>query len=87
MLPAVTAGIANSRTTLPREASSIHSSVDTESFTGTVFGIATTLVNPPAAAAAVPVAIDLLVGLPGLPQMHMHIHQPRRDNASAHIDL
>ena len=65
MLPNVAAGIANNFTQAPRAASSIHSSPATESFTGTVFGIATTLVNPPAAAAAVPVAIVSLYVCPG----------------------
>ena len=57
MLPTVAAGIANSRTLAPRPGEVIHSSDSTVSFTGTVFGIATTVVYPPAAAAAVPVAI------------------------------
>jgi hypothetical protein len=64
-LPKVAAGIASSFTTGPRAASSIHRRLFTESFTGVVLGIATTVVNPPAAAAAVPVAIVSLCVCPG----------------------
>ena len=64
MLPTVTAGMANSRTLGPRARSSIHRMVSVESFTGIVFGMATTEVKPPAAAAAVP---DAIVSLPVWP--------------------
>ena len=64
-LPKVAAGMASRFTTAPRSGASIHFSSATESFTGVVFGIATTMVNPPAAAAAVPVAMVSLCVCPG----------------------
>ena len=47
----------NTRTAAPRSGASIQRVVSGESFTGAVLGMAATAVNPPAAAAAVPVAI------------------------------
>ena len=51
------AAIGNTRADAPRSGACIHRVISGESFTGMVFGIAHTLVNPPAAPAAVPVAI------------------------------
>ena len=53
-----------------------------ESFTGTVLGMAQTEVNPPAAAAAVPVAMVSLCAA-GLAQMHMQIDEPGGDDAAS----
>ncbi len=47
----------NTRTDAPRSGACIQRVISGESFTGVVFGMAATLVNPPAAAAAVPVAM------------------------------
>jgi len=55
--PRVAAAIGKTRTTAPRSGACIQRVVSGESLTGLVFGIAATEVKPPAAAAAVPVAM------------------------------
>ena len=65
MLPRVAAAIGKTRIAAPRSGLSIQRVVSGESLTGTVLGIAQTLVNPPAAAAAVPVAMVSLYPWPG----------------------
>ena len=65
MLPRVAAAMGNTRALGLRSALCIHRVVSTESLTGIVFGMAHTLVNPPATAAAVPVAIVSLYPCPG----------------------
>ncbi len=55
--PRVAAAIGNTRIAAPRSGASIQRVVSGESFTGVVLGMAATAVNPPAAAAAVPVAM------------------------------
>ena len=64
-LPTVAAAIGNTFTSAPRSGDSIQRVISGESFTGTVLGMAQTEVNPPAAAAAVPVAIVSLCECPG----------------------
>jgi hypothetical protein len=51
------------------------------SFTGSVFGMQATAVKPPATAEAVPVAIGLLVFLPGFAQVDVNVDQAGRDHA------
>ncbi len=72
-------------TSAPRCGASIQRVISAESFTGTVFGMGQTEVNPPAAAAAVPVAIVSLCDWPGLAQMHMQIDQSGRDDGAARV--
>ena len=57
MLPRVAAAMGNTRALGLRSALCIQRVVSTESLTGIVLGMAQTVVNPPAAAAAVPVAM------------------------------
>ena len=57
--------MANTLTTAPRSGCRSHSIHSTESTTGTVLGMVQTEVKPPAAAAAVPVAIVSLCAWPG----------------------
>src|SRR5271170_7105230 len=63
--PRVAAPIGKTRIAALRSGACIHRVVSAESFTGTVFGMAQTVVNPPAAAAAVPEAIVSLYPWPG----------------------
>ena len=63
--PRVAAAMGKTRTCAPRSGACIQRVISGESFTGVVFGIAATLVNPPAAAAAVPVAMVSLYPWPG----------------------
>ena len=55
----------NTLTSAPRCGDCIQRVISAESFTGTVFGMAQTEVNPPAAAAAVPVTMVSLCDWPG----------------------
>ena len=55
----------NRRTTASRSGACIQRVISAESFTGLVLGMAQTAVKPPAAAAAVPVAMVSLCGWPG----------------------
>ncbi len=57
MLPRVAATIGNTCALAPRSGLCIQRVISSESLTGMVFGMAHTLVNPPAAAAAVPLAM------------------------------
>ena len=56
-LPRVAAAMGKTRMLAPRSGLCIQRVVSGESLTGTVLGMAQTLVKPPAAAAAVPVAM------------------------------
>ena len=73
-------------TSAPRCGDSIHSVISTESLTGTVFGIGQTEVKPPAAAAAVPVTMRLLVRLAGLAQVHVQIDEAGSDDEAARVE-
>ena len=53
------------------------------SFTGIVFGMQATAVNPPATAAAVPRRDGFLVLLPRLAQVHVHVDQAGTDDEAA----
>src|ERR1035438_3190539 len=64
-LERVAAAMANTLTTAPRSAWRSHSTHSTESTTGAVLGMVQTEVKPPAAAAAVPVAMVSLWSWPG----------------------
>src|SRR5271157_3061513 len=64
-LPAVAAAMGKTFTSAPRSGARIQRVISAESFTGTVLGMAQTEVNPPAAAAAVPVALVSLWACPG----------------------
>ena len=55
--PRVAAAMGKTRTDAPRSGACIQRVISGESFTGVVLGMAATEVNPPAAAAAVPVAM------------------------------
>ena len=56
-LPSVAAAMGNTRASASRSGACIQRVVSAESLTGIVFGMAQTLVNPPAAAARVPLAM------------------------------
>ena len=57
-----------------------------ESIGGSVFGIAQTVVNPPRAAASVPVAIVSLCSKPGLAQMRVYVDEARTDDEARGVD-
>ena len=65
MLPTVAAAMGKTLTSAPRSGACIQRVISAESLTGTVLGMAQTEVNPPAAAAAVPVAMVSLCACPG----------------------
>ena len=73
-------------TNAPRSGDCIQRVISGESLTGTVLGMAHTEVNPPAAAAAVPVAMVSLCGLAGLAQMHMQIDEAGSDDAAPGVE-
>ena len=82
----VAAAIGKTLTSAPRSGDCIQRVISGESFTGTVLGIAQTEVNPPAAAAAVPVAIVSLCECPGSRRCTCISMSPGATMAAAHVE-